>query len=263
MTTPLVTLPFVTLEHQGAVALVTLTSPNGLNALTHELMTALGDTLQTLDEDTQTRAIVVTGSARAFAAGADIQAMAQMTYARAVNENFLAAEWQRVSTLRKPLVAAVRGYALGGGCEFAMICDIVVAGETAVFGQPEIKLGLVPGAGGTQRLPRAVGKSLAMEMNLTGESISAAQALAAGLVSRVVPDVDVVNAALAIGQSIARHSLPVLMAVKAATCRAFETSLAEGLAYERSAFHVCFALDDQREGCEAFLERRVPHFNHR
>jgi enoyl-CoA hydratase len=253
----------VTLEHQGAVALVTLSSPNALNPLTHELMTALGDTLQMLDADTQTRAIVVTGSARAFAAGADIQAMAQMTYARAVTENYLADEWQRVSTLRKPVVAAVRGYALGGGCELAMIGDIVVAGETAVFGQPEIKLGLVPGAGGTQRLPRAVGKSLAMEMNLTGEPITAAQALAAGLVSRVVADADVVSTALTIGASIARHSLPVLRAVKAATSRAFETSLAEGLSYERSAFHGCFALEDQREGCEAFLERRVPHFNHR
>jgi enoyl-CoA hydratase len=253
----------INLEHHGAVALVTLSSHNSLNPLTRELMTELGDVLQALDADTQTRALVLTGSARAFAAGADIQAMAQMTYAQAVVENYLAAEWQRVSALRKPLLAAVRGYALGGGCELAMLCDIVVAGNSAVFGQPEIKLGLVPGAGGTQRLPRAVGKSLAMEMNLTGEPITAAQALAAGLVSRVVADEEVVGVALALAQSIARHSLPVLLAVKAATARAFETPLAEGLTYERSAFHGCFALQDQREGCEAFLQRRSPDFCHR
>ena len=159
-------------------------------------------------------------------------------------------------------MAAVRGYALGGGCELAMLCDIVVAGENALFGQPEIKLGLIPGAGGTQRLPRAVGKSLAMEMNLTGEPITAAQAQACGLISRVVPDEEVTSVALALAQSMARHSLPVLLAVKAATARAFETTLAEGLTYERSAFHGSFALDDQREGCEAFLERRDPRFTH-
>lgn len=253
----------VTLQRHGAVALVTLASQNTLNPLTSALMTELGAALQALDHDSETRAIVLTGSTRAFAAGADIQAMAGMTYAHAVQDNYLAAEWQAVSALRKPVIAAVRGYALGGGCELAMICDIVVAGENALFGQPEIKLGLVPGAGGTQRLPRAVGKSLAMEMNLSGEPITATQALASGLVSRVVADEDVVDVALSVAQSIARHSLPVLLAVKAATARAFETSLAEGLAYERSAFHGCFALNDQREGCEAFLERRVPHFDHR
>ncbi|RAU47984.1 MULTISPECIES: enoyl-CoA hydratase-related protein [unclassified Pseudomonas] len=253
----------VTLQRQGAVALVTLTSPNTLNPLTSELMTELGRVLQSLDDDVETRAIVLSGSSRAFAAGADIQAMAEMTYTRAIVENYLAVEWQVVSRLRKPVVAAVRGYAFGGGCELAMICDIVVAGENALFGQPEIKLGLVPGAGGTQRLPRAVGKSLAMEMNLTGEPITAAQALACGLVSRVVVDAEVVDVAMSIAQSIARHSLPVLLAVKAATARAWETSLEEGLTYERSAFHACFALDDQREGCEAFLERRAPFFSHR
>lgn len=252
----------VQLERHGAVALVTLVSHNTLNPLTSELMAELGRVLQTLDADTDTRAIVLTGSVRAFAAGADIQAMAKMTYARAVRENYLAAEWQALSTLRKPLVAAVRGYALGGGCELAMLCDIVVAGENALFGQPEIKLGLVPGAGGTQRLPRAVGKSLAMEMNLTGESITAAQAQACGLVSRVVADEEVTRVALVLAQSIARHSLPVLLAVKAATARAFETTLAEGLVYERSAFHGSFALDDQREGCDAFLEHRAPFFTH-
>ncbi|WP_223536793.1 enoyl-CoA hydratase-related protein [Pseudomonas sp. GL-B-16] len=254
--------PLVTLDRHGAVALVTLASHNTLNPLTSELMTELGSVLQSLDADTETRAIILTGSARAFAAGADIQAMAQMTYARAVRENYLAAEWQTVSALRKPLVAAVRGYALGGGCELAMLCDIVVAGENALFGQPEIKLGLVPGAGGTQRLPRAVGKSLAMEMNLTGEPITATQAQACGLVSRVVADEEVTSVALVLAQSIARHSLPVLLAVKAATARAFETTLAEGLAFERSTFHGSFALDDQREGCEAFLERRAPRFTH-
>ncbi|MGY2284500.1 enoyl-CoA hydratase-related protein [Pseudomonas gingeri] len=252
--------PLITIERHGAVVLVILTSRNPLNPLTSELMAELGDVLQALDCDAETRAIVLTGSARAFAAGADIQAMAQMTYARAVLENYLVNEWQRLGALRKPLVAAVRGYALGGGCELAMLCDIVVAGENALFGQPEIKLGLIPGAGGTQRLPRAVGKSMAMEMNLTGEPITAAQALAAGLVSRVVSDEEVVTAALAVAQSIARHSLPVLLAVKASTARAFETSLAEGLLHERSAFHGCFALKDQREGCEAFLQRRPPQF---
>lgn len=253
----------VRLEQLDAVAVVTLASGNTLNPLTGELMAELSEVLQALDSDQTTRAIVLTGSARAFAAGADIQAMARMTYARAVAENFLAAEWQRLSALRKPLVAAVRGYALGGGCELAMLCDIVVAGESAVFGQPEIRLGLVPGAGGTQRLPRAVGKSLAMEMNLTGEPITAAQALASGLVSRVVADPEVMNVALSVAQSIARHSLPALLAVKAATARAYETSLAEGLIYERSAFHGSFALEDQREGCEAFLQRRPPCFSHR
>lgn len=253
----------VKVQRQGAVALVTLSSPNTLNPLTSELMAQLGSVLQALDADAETRAIVVSGSSRAFAAGADIQAMANMTYTRAIAENYLAAQWQAVSRLRKPIVAAVRGYAFGGGCELAMICDIVVAGDNALFGQPEIKLGLVPGAGGTQRLPRAVGKSLAMEMNLTGEPITAAQALACGLVSRVVADVEVVDAALSIAQSIARHSLPVLLAVKAATARAYETSLEEGLTYERSVFHACFALDDHREGGEAFLQRREPSFSHR
>ncbi|WP_201192597.1 enoyl-CoA hydratase-related protein [Pseudomonas fluorescens] len=253
----------VTLHRHGAVALVSLASHNPLNPLTNQLMTELGRVLHALDTDTETRAIVLSGSSRSFAAGADIRAMAEMTYARAVLEDYLAAQWHAVSVVRKPMVAAVRGYALGGGCELAMICDIVVAGESALFGQPEIKLGLVPGAGGTQRLPRAVGKSLAMEMNLTGEPINAAQALASGLISRVVADAQVVDVAISVAQSIARHSLPALLAVKAATTRAFEMSLAEGLTFERSAFHSSFALEDQREGCEAFLERRPPSFSHR
>jgi enoyl-CoA hydratase len=204
--------------------------------------------------------VVLTGSAKAFAAGANVKAMVPLGYADAFQQDCIGRNWDAIRQVRKPLVAAVQGYALGGGCELAMMCDIVLAAESAVFGQPEVALGIVPGAGGTQRLPRAVGKSLAMWMCLTGKSITAAEAHQAGLVTRVVPDDKVVLAAQQTAQAIARHSLPVVMAIKEAVNRAFESSLNEGLLFERRLFHAGFALHDQKEGIAAFTERRSASF---
>jgi enoyl-CoA hydratase len=250
----------VALERVDKVAIVAMASLNPLNPLADDLVDALGEALKTIDADSAIHVSVIVGSARAFAAGADIQAMSKLDYVSAFSRNYIACNWESIRQHRKPLIAAVGGYALGGGCELAMMCDIAIASEDAVFAQPEVSLGIVPGAGGTQRLPRAVGKSMAMEMCLTGRRLSAAEALAAGLVSRVTPNARLRTEALEMARSIASNSLPVLMSIKEAVNRSFESSLSEGLMFERRAFHAGFALEDQKEGMTAFLEKRKPAF---
>ncbi|BCQ28812.1 enoyl-CoA hydratase/isomerase family protein (plasmid) [Caballeronia sp. NK8] len=250
-------------ERRGQVALVRLTSDNPLNPLTDALMDQLIDVLLRNDADAQVHATVLTGSDKAFAAGADIVAMSKLDYANAFSDDYIGRSWDRIRTARKPIIAAVGGYALGGGCELAMMCDIVIAADDALFGQPEIKLGIVPGAGGTQRLPRAVGKSTAMLACLTGEPLSAREALAYGLVSKVVARERLIDEAMRVGEQIARHSLPVIVAIKEAVNRSFESSLSEGLLFERRLFHAGFSLADQKEGMAAFLERRQAAFQNR
>jgi len=227
------------------------------------LMDQLIDVLLRNEADPQVYATVLTGSDTAFAAGADIVAMSKLDYANAFSDDYIGRSWERIRTARKPIIAAVGGYALGGGCELAMMCDIVIAAEDALFGQPEIKLGIVPGAGGTQRLPRAVGKSTAMLACLTGEPLNAHEALAYGLVSKVVARERLIDEAMRVGEQIARHSLPVIVAIKEAVDRAFESSLSEGLLFERRLFHAGFSLADQKEGMAAFLERRQAAFQNR
>ncbi|BBP99945.1 enoyl-CoA hydratase [Burkholderia sp. SFA1] len=250
-------------ERRGQVALVRLASDNPLNPLTDALMDALIDALLRNETDPQVHATVLTGSDKAFAAGADIVAMSKLDYARAFSDDYIGRSWDRIRTIRKPLIAAVGGYALGGGCELAMMCDIVIAADDARFGQPEIRLGIVPGAGGTQRLPRAAGKSTAMLACLTGEPMGASDALACGLVSMVVARERLIDEAMRVGEQIARHSLPVIVAIKEAVDRAFESSLSEGLLFERRLFHAGFSLADQKEGMAAFLERRQAAFLNR
>ena len=207
--------------------------------------------------------VVITGSAKAFAAGADIGAMAEWSYAKVLGDNYITRNWEAVRHARKPVIAAVAGYALGGGCELAMACDFIVAADTAKFGQPEITIGTMPGFGGTQRLPRAVGKAKAMDWCLTGRMVDATEAEKAGLVSRVVPADKLLDETMAIANQIASYSLPVVMKVKEAVNRAYESSLAEGLLFERREFHATFALDDQKEGMRAFVEKRKPAFKHK
>jgi enoyl-CoA hydratase len=250
----------VHVEIEERVALVRLASDNSLNPLTDELVDQLVAALQRNEADPGVHVSVLTGSARAFAAGADIDAMSRLDYRTAFALDYIGRNWDPIRALRKPLIAAVGGYALGGGCELAMMCDIVVAAEDACFGQPEVKLGIVPGAGGTQRLPRAVGKSAAMTMCLTGEPISAQEALALGLVSKLTTRAALLDEAKAMAQAIARQSMPVVMAIKESINRAYESSLSEGLLFERRAFHAGFALEDQKEGMRAFLERREARF---
>jgi enoyl-CoA hydratase len=250
-------------ERRGRVALVRLASDNPLNPLTDALMDQLIDVLLRNEADPQVHATVLTGSDKAFAAGADIVAMSKLDYANAFSDDYIGRSWDRIRTVRKPIIAAVGGYALGGGCELAMMCDIVIAADDALFGQPEIKLGIVPGAGGTQRLPRAVGKSTAMLACLTGEPLGAQEALAYGLVSKIVARERLIDEAMRVGEQIARHSLPVIVAIKEAVDRAYESSLSEGLLFERRLFHAGFSLADQKEGMAAFLERRQAAFQNR
>ena len=251
---------FVNAEKKGTdgrVGLVTLNRPKALNALFNPLMDDLLNALQTFDQDDSVGAIVLTGSEKAFAAGADIKQMQNRGFAENFKENFLS-HWGNITLIRKPIVAAVNGYALGGGCELAMMCDIIYAGEKAKFGQPEITIGTIPGAGGTQRLPRYVGKSLAMEMNLTGVPITAAEAQKAGLVSKVFPVESVVDEAISTADKIASHSKIVVQMCKQATNAAYETTLTEGLATEKRLFHGTFATHDRKEGMTAFVEKRKP-----
>jgi enoyl-CoA hydratase len=250
-------------ETRGRVALVTLNRPARLNALNDALADELGDALRRFDADPSISVVVITGSDKAFAAGADIGAMAEWDYARVYNDNYITRNWEAIRTIRKPVIAAVAGYALGGGCELAMACDLIVAADTAKFGQPEVTIGTMPGFGGTQRLPRAVGKAKAMDWCLTGRMIDAAEAERAGLVARVVPAASLLAEALATADKIASHSLPVVMKIKEAVNRAYESSLAEGLLFERREFHSTFALDDQKEGMRAFVEKRKPAFRNR
>ena len=244
-------------------ALITLNRPKQLNALDDALMDELGSALLAFDADDGIGCIVITGNDKAFAAGADIGAMATKTYMDAYKGDFITRNWEAIRGVRKPVIAAVAGFALGGGCELMMMCDIVVAADSARFGQPEIKLGIIPGAGGTQRLPRAVGKAKAMDLVLTSRMMDAAEAERAGLVSRVVPADKLLDEALAIGRTICGLSAPSLMMAKECVNRAFEGTLAEGMSYERRLFHSLFATDDQKEGMDAFVAKRKPVFKHR
>jgi enoyl-CoA hydratase len=254
---------FLLVERRGPVVLITLNRPKALNALcnglTEELTAALDDT----EADDTVGAVVLTGSAKAFAAGADIKEMQPKSFADVYLEDFITASWERASTTRKPIIAAVAGYALGGGAELAMSCDMIIAADTAKFGQPEITLGILPGAGGTQRLTRAVGKSKAMDMVLTGRTIGAEEAERIGLVARIVPADDLIEEAVAIAQKIADFSRPAVLMAKEAVNAAFETPLHEGMRFERRLFHAAFATDGQHEGMDAFIEKRKPTFNHR
>jgi enoyl-CoA hydratase len=252
----------ILLENRDRVALVTLNRPGALNALNAQLIRELNHALDQIERNPDIGCVVLTGSAKAFAAGADIKEMAQLNYPQIYLDD-LFSESDRVAARRKPIIAAVAGFALGGGCELALMCDFILAADNARFGQPEIKLGVLPGMGGTQRLTRAVGKAKAMEMCLTGRLMDAAEAERAGLVSRVVPLDTLMEEAMSVATAIAGKSLPVAMMVKESVNRAFEVSLAEGVRFERRVFHAAFATDDQKEGMAAFIEKREPVFTHR
>jgi enoyl-CoA hydratase len=246
-----------------AVMLITLDRPKQLNALNDALMDELGQAMAAADVDAGIGCIVITGSDKAFAAGADIGAMASYSYMDAYLGNYITRNWEQMRAVRKPVIAAVAGFALGGGCELAMMCDFIIAADTAKFGQPEIKLGIIPGAGGTQRLPRAVGKAKAMDMVLTARMMDAAEAERAGLVSRVVPADKLLDEALAAAAAICAMGLPAVMMAKQCVNRAFESGLADGVGYERQVFHSLFATEDQKEGMAAFVGKRKAAFKHR
>ena len=254
---------FLKVEKRGRVGIVTLERPKQLNALNPQLMQELGAALQAFDADADVGAIVIAGSDKAFAAGADIGVMKDYGYMDAFMADYITRDWEHIRRVRKPVIAAVAGYALGGGNELAMMCDIVIAAENAKFGQPEVNLGIMPGAGGTQRLPRAVGKAKAMDLCLTARMMDAQEAERAGLVSRVVPLDKLREEALAVAERIAGYSLPVVMMIKESINRAYETTLSEGVLFERRVFHSQFGLEDQKEGMAAFLEKRKPRFQHR
>ncbi len=242
---------------------MTLNRQQALNALNAALVAELGMAFDDLEADPAIGAIVLTGNDKAFAAGADIKEMADKTYMQAYSEDFITRGWERVAQCRKPVIAAVAGFALGGGCEVAMMCDIVIAAETARFGQPELQLGTMPGAGGTQRLPRFIGKAKAMDLCLTGRMMDAAEAERAGLVSRIVAPDKLMPEAIAVAERVSAMSRPVAMMVKEAVNRAFETTLAEGVRFERRLFHATFATEDQKEGMAAFIAKRKPAFKNR
>ncbi len=250
-------------ETRGRVALITLNRPKAMNALNDVLVDELGAAFDAFESDDGIGAIVITGSDKAFAAGADIGAMAKFSYMDAYLSDYITRNWERIRSCRKPIIAAVAGYALGGGCELAMACDIIIAADTAKFGQPEVKLGILPGAGGTQRLPRAVNKAKAMDMCLTGRMMDAQEAERAGLVSRVVSPERLLDEALEAAEKIASFSLPIVMMIKESLNQAYESGLSEGLLFERRQFHSAFALEDQKEGMAAFIEKRKPVFKHR
>ncbi|MCC0049538.1 MAG: enoyl-CoA hydratase [Tepidamorphaceae bacterium] len=252
----------ITAEKRGKVGLITLNRPNALNALNSALVEELGQAIDAFEADDGIGAMVITGSAKAFAAGADIKEMKDKGFADVFLGNFIS-RWERVTRARKPVIAAVAGYALGGGCELAMMCDFIIAADTAKFGQPEINLGVIPGAGGTQRLTRAVGKAKAMEMCLTGRMMDAEEAERSGLVSRIVDADKLVDEAIATAEKIAGMSMTASMAAKEAVNSAFETTLAEGVRFERRMFHALFATEDQKEGMAAFAEKRSPKFSNR
>lgn len=253
----------ILVETIGKVGLIRLNRPQVLNALNDQLMTELGAALTNFDADENIGALVITGSDKAFAAGADIAAMAPLTYMDVYKGQYITRNWETIRTIRKPVIAAVRGFALGGGCELAMMADLVISADTAKFGQPEIKLGIIPGAGGTQRLPRAIGKAKAMDMCLTGRMMDAAEAERAGLVSRVVPAERCLDEALEAAAVIAAYSLPSIMMVKESINRAFEVGLSDGVVFERHVFHSLFATEDQKEGMAAFVEKRKPNFTNK
>ncbi|EYS93298.1 enoyl-CoA hydratase [Cupriavidus sp. SK-4] len=253
----------ILVETRGRVGLVTLNRPKALNALNDALMDELGAALTAFDQDEGIGAIVITGSERAFAAGADIGMMAKYSFMDVYKGDYITRNWETIRKIRKPVIAGVAGYALGGGCELAMMCDIIIAADSAKFGQPEVKLGTMPGAGGTQRLPRAVSKAKAMDLCLTSRMMDAAEAERSGLVSRVVPADKLLDEVLAAADTIAGFSLPVVMMIKESVNAAYETTLAEGVHFERRLFHATFASEDQKEGMAAFVEKRSPNFQHR
>jgi enoyl-CoA hydratase len=253
----------IVVERRGKVGLITLNRPKALNALNDALVDEVGAAVDAFEADDEIGAIVITGSEKAFAAGADIQAMKSLGYMDVYKSNFITRNWERVAKCRKPVIAAVAGFALGGGCELAMMCDFIIAADNAQFGQPEVKLGILPGAGGTQRLPRAVGKAKAMDLCLTGRMMSAQEAESAGLVARIVAPDKLLDEALAAATVIAGYSLPMVMMIKESLNRAFEASLSEGLLFERRSFHAAFATEDQKEGMAAFVEKRKPAFKNR
>lgn len=250
-------------EAHRRVGVITLHRPKQLNALNNELMDELGSALLAWDADETIGCMVITGSEKAFAAGADIGAMASYSFMDAYLGDYITRNWETIRRIRKPVIAAVAGFALGGGCELAMMCDFIIAADTAKFGQPEIKLGVIPGAGGTQRLPRAVGKAKAMDMVLTGRMMDAAEAERSGLVSRVVSADKLMEEALAVAEVICQMSLPSVLMAKECVNRAFETTLSEGNSFERRMFHATFATEDQKEGMDAFVNKRKPQFKHR
>ena len=246
----------------GKVGIVTLNRPKALNALNDQLMDELGAALKAFDADPAIGCIIVTGSERAFAAGADIAAMAKYSFVDVYGGDYITRNWETIRSIRKPVIAAVSGFALGGGCELALMCDFIIAADNAKFGQPEIKIGVIPGAGGTQRLPRAVGKSKAMDMALTGRMMDAAEAERAGLVSRVVPYDKLADEALGAALVIADFSQLAVMAAKESVNRAFESGLSDGVMFERRLFHALFATNDQKEGMDAFVNKRKATFTH-
>ena len=250
-------------EKRGRVGLVTLNRPKQMNALNPQLMQELGAALQAFDADEGVGAMLIIGNEKAFAAGADIGMMKDYTYMDAYKSDYITRDWEHIRRIRKPVIAAVSGYALGGGNELAMMCDIIIAADNAKFGQPEINLGIMPGAGGTQRLPRFVGKSKAMDICLTARMMDAQEAERAGLVSRVVPLDKLAEEAFAVAEKIAGYSQPVVMMIKESINRAYESTLAEGVLFERRIFHSMFALEDQKEGMAAFVEKRKPTFKNK
>ena len=253
----------ILVETRGRVGLITLHRPQALNALCNDLMDELTHAVEGFDANEDIGCMVLTGSPKAFAAGADIKEMSSKTYADVMAEDFITANWEAAAKARKPIIAAVAGYALGGGCELAMMCDFILAADTAKFGQPEINLGVIPGAGGTQRLTRFVGKSKAMEMCLTGRMMDAEEAERCGLVSRIIAADDLVEEAVNVATKIAEKSLPSVYTAKECVDVAYETSLREGVHYERRVFHALFAFEDQSEGMAAFVEKRAPKFKHK
>jgi enoyl-CoA hydratase len=256
------TYQLITTRTEGKVAIITLNRPKQLNALNGELMDELGAALKGYDADPDMGCMVITGSEKAFAAGADIGAMANYTFADVYKGDYITRNWETIRSIRKPVIAAVAGFALGGGCELAMMCDFIIAADNAKFGQPEIKLGVIPGAGGTQRLPRAVGKAKAMDMALTGRMMDAAEAERAGLVSRVVPLDKLMDEALGAALMISEYSQIAVMAAKESVNRSYEGTLSDGIMFERRMFHALFATADQKEGMDAFVNKRKAQFTH-
>lgn len=252
----------VVTEREGSVGVVMLNRPKALNALNGQLVDEAVAALRSFDADETIGCMILTGSEKAFAAGADIKEMASLTFADAYRADFIS-RWDAIGTMRKPVIAAVSGFALGGGCEVAMMCDLIIASDSAKFGQPEIKLGVMPGAGGTQRLTRAVGKAKAMDLILTGRMMDAHEAERSGLVARVVPADALMTEAKAMATTIAGYSIPALMAAKESVNRAFEGTLSDGVTFERRLFHALFSTDDQKEGMAAFAEKRPANFTHR
>ena len=250
-------------EIQGRVGLIRINRPAVMNALNNDVVDGIAAAVDSFEADENIGCIVITGNDKAFAAGADIGFMQNFDYMHAYRTDFITRNWERLKTTRKPVIAAVAGFALGGGCELAMMCDLIFAADNAQFGQPEVKLGTLPGAGGTQRLPRAIGKAKAMDLCLTGRFMDAAEAEKSGLVARIYPAGQLLEETLKAAQTIAGFSLPVIMMIKESVNRAFESSLNEGLLFERRVFHASFALDDQKEGMAAFTEKRKPTFTHR